>query len=1006
MSPRQRGRTAAPFSLALLLSLAAAINAGSSVPCVIPATAAGVAETDIPTLRACFSAVPANATTTQQTLETARGIVSTYSFTDLLKETGPPWQLRIDAQALLDDLGRAGFSGDFELHEALNNLFASFHDAHTQYLKPACYSADVLQPVGLTATLVANRLVLRTASLLLRGVDVTARYAPDFPTGAEIVAIDGVGALTALNRFAESIPDGSDAASRFTAVINRQAFSYRNTMQRQVPTAANVSWTLRDATGNTTTYPVPWRVYVAPSDSVANFTRSCVRVVQPAANCSAASAHDPANPLQALARRLAAQLDDSGVFANGTHPGLGRDVDDLSGRGSGTTSPHAEGSRVRHIDTLLRELQYLAGLPPGVQRLWEPILAIRAVHGELRAETERRRRLQGGTLGPSVGDLEALATLQQLPASAWAAAGLHAGVWAAGAAGAVAPYAAAVLASASSGRLSTQQVMQLLQPAEKAAAVPSLALGADGLSLADVISAGVVASGSVQVLSDRSGTMGTLLLWDSGLQALRLRVSTFLPPAVSACSSGLGPCATAAQLAAYSRCVGTAADGFLAAVSTDVWSNWASLGAKALLVDLTSNGGGFVSLGQATMLSLVAALYRAPYAANPVFDVRSSPLYASTLAFLQANPAVNDTTPSLTGYYRVTSISSPPAGSTLTRGGLTTAPVRRADVSWYSPGSPMYRGPGVSAYSVPMSLFDSGSVQAYAVAAPPVPLDSSNLVLLTDGLCGSMCGQFLRTLHVQGLARVLGVGGLPGSPGDTTSFIGGFVLDSNALGQGLAAMSAAGWVPPPNVSVIRQQAHSGYWTVNFGAMEALVDPSAYEQYRSKPADLQLHVWGSLATASNDAALRSAAAALLAMPVQQPDGTFVSGADLGGGSTRESEYRAAAIALGALCVVLGLCLTTSCVLLTLPELRKSVSHRCRGCCFARSSVTGRRTVWGGGSMWVPNEAAGGMPAGVVLMGSAPFGRASSAGAPSGAGPARPSTCAAPTPASGRPQVAQV
>jgi hypothetical protein len=579
-------------------------------------------------------------------------------------------------------------------------------------------------------------------------------------------------------------------------------------------------------------------------------------------------------------------------------------------------------------------------------------------------------------------------------------------VWAAGVAGAVAPYAAAVLASASSGRLSQQQVVRLLQQAEESV-VPSLALGADGLPLADALFAGVTASGSVQVLSDRSGTMGTLLLWDSGLEALRLRLSTFLPPAVSACSSGLGPCATAAQLAAYSRCVGTAADGFLAAVSTDVWTNWASLGAKALLVDLTSNGGGFVSLGQATMLSLVAALYRAPYAANPVFDVRSSPLYASTLAFLQANPAVNDTTPSLTGYYRVTSISPPSAGSTLTRGGLTTAPVRRSDLSWYSPGRPMYRGPGASAFSVPMSLFDSGSVQAYAVAPPPVPLDSSNLVLLTDGLCGSMCGQFLRTLHVQGLARVLGVGGLPGSPGDTTSFIGGFVLDSNALGQGLAAMSAAGWVPPPNVSVIRQQAHSGYWTVNFGAMEALVDPSAYEQYRSKPADLQLHVWGSLATASNDAALRSAAAALLAMPVQQPDGTFASGADLGGGSSSDSEYRAAAIALGALCVALALGLAASCVLLTLPDLRKAVSHRCRGCCFARSSVTGRRTVWGGGSMWVPNEAAGVMPAGVVLMGSAPFGRASTHGAASGAGPARASsTCAPPSTASGRPHVALV
>lgn len=124
--------------------LAAASCANAAVCTFNVTTGSAVATTTLPELLSCYLAVPLNASTARQTLETARAVLDSYSYTDLLRETGQPWNQRIDAYGALPNIAsavEAGLNGsttpgaittDFEMHEAIGSLFGSFNDAHTQ----------------------------------------------------------------------------------------------------------------------------------------------------------------------------------------------------------------------------------------------------------------------------------------------------------------------------------------------------------------------------------------------------------------------------------------------------------------------------------------------------------------------------------------------------------------------------------------------------------------------------------------------------------------------------------------------------------------------------------------------------------------------------------------------------------------------------------------------------------------------------------------------------------
>ena len=75
------------------------------------------------------------------------------------------------------------------------------------------------------------------------------------------------------------------------------------------------------------------------------------------------------------------------------------------------------------------------------------------------------------------------------------------------------------------------------------------------------------------------------------------------------------------------------------------------------------------------------------------------------------------------------------------------------------------------------------------VVRDATPLNGTNLLLVTDGLCGSMCGQFHDTLRAQAGARTLVLGGMPGAGSRPTTFEGGFV--ENGLDRLMTAVETA-----------------------------------------------------------------------------------------------------------------------------------------------------------------------------------------------------------------------
>jgi hypothetical protein len=262
--------------------------------------------------------------------------------------------------------------------------------------------------------------------------------------------------------------------------------------------------------------------------------------------------------------------------------------------------------------------------------------------------------------------------------------------------------------------------------------------------------------------------------------------------------------------------------------------------ASVMIWDVTFNTGGYVWLGFHVMLALSKHLHYNGDIVAGTYDLRYSPLYDSILQFLAENPDVDDAYPYMTGLI-------------LTETGNY---VDRSDTSWYSTGRTTAQAAGQIRVSKPFALYD---VYNMTTAVPRVTLDASNLVLITDGLCGSMCAQFLTVLHSNGLARVVQMGGLLGLPGNTNSFAGGGVADLDELADGMASFVDAGWVPPK--PIIRSFDTTASFSMNLETRHSTRSISKYLQFDPRPADLHVYAWGDTSTDAMSELLLSAVSAV-------------------------------------------------------------------------------------------------------------------------------------------------
>jgi hypothetical protein len=83
-------RTGRPWWCAVSVAVAGMVGAAAQDPCAsLPAEASHAA------VMACVRALPVNATSANATLDFVAAMLETYSYVNLLRGTGPPWQMRV-----------------------------------------------------------------------------------------------------------------------------------------------------------------------------------------------------------------------------------------------------------------------------------------------------------------------------------------------------------------------------------------------------------------------------------------------------------------------------------------------------------------------------------------------------------------------------------------------------------------------------------------------------------------------------------------------------------------------------------------------------------------------------------------------------------------------------------------------------------------------------------------------------------------------------------------------
>lgn len=316
------------------------------------------------------------------------------------------------------------------------------------------------------------------------------------------------------------------------------------------------------------------------------------------------------------------------------------------------------------------------------------------------------------------------------------------------------------------------------------------------------------------------------------VNSIIVRLSTFGPPGFEQCSGLIAnACPTQKRIDAYNTCAQDAMNQFLGTASLQVAQEYQAREATALIIDAMSNPGGIVVLGQLLLMLLFEDIHRKPHSASSLYDMQASAMFTDI------------------GQWSMRTKKAVPgfalADNLLDRTGQPTSYANgsMAAMDWYSPGETLRRGAGADPYTQPFVLWDTGAM-AKKLSAPAVRFDHTNTLMLTDGLCGSTCAQFLQAAVDANATRVLGVGGVPWLGMDSTSFLGGFIAQGvgSMLSQARAA-AAQGWTPstaaaaaPPGIPTT---ADFGW---NWGVARSRTRPDQPAQFVATPPDARLAAW--------------------------------------------------------------------------------------------------------------------------------------------------------------------
>mmetsp|Transcript_20191 Transcript_20191/g.34062 ORF Transcript_20191/g.34062 Transcript_20191/m.34062 type:complete len:609 (-) Transcript_20191:42-1868(-) len=268
----------------------------------------------------CLNSIPFNRAWANATIDVVTQSLENFGFGALYHATGPPYSINLDimgelanTQAMIDV---DAFANDLDFQEHVQNVFQLTLDAHTRYRKPACYTANFVQPFAFDIQVVPGSSPDNGSSqnpavtsmdteprLFIMENLYTEQYLVQYPEapnladylGQEILLLDGLEATTAIAQWGDSHETRSNnAGARFNSAV--RSYLYRSSQQSSILPMTDLQVTLVNGTELT----LPW--LAAYSDGLAD---PSVCAAPPADTVSTTAEETPA-PVRPLTRAQAA----------------------------------------------------------------------------------------------------------------------------------------------------------------------------------------------------------------------------------------------------------------------------------------------------------------------------------------------------------------------------------------------------------------------------------------------------------------------------------------------------------------------------------------------------------------------------------------------------------------------------------------------------------------------------------------------------------------------------
>ena len=263
----------APLAAALYLTICLLPLLASATPCTqLPRCAkvdprgnpAPCFTADFASVLACARSIAPRADWHRSTIAALLTGLDNYGFRQLVRRSGPPYNVAIDVVAALNATLAKTYAAEVDFHEDVQTALTALHDAHTSYyIKPFCFGrAALLSPF------------VFEVAVDTEGVSVTLApsaffndYTGVFPQLAatmhaalnrKVALLDGLETVTALSAWGDAAVGASnDASARFNDAV--RSFLYRPLSIMHWPSSSAIVLTLDNAAAGEQLV-VPWLI--------------------------------------------------------------------------------------------------------------------------------------------------------------------------------------------------------------------------------------------------------------------------------------------------------------------------------------------------------------------------------------------------------------------------------------------------------------------------------------------------------------------------------------------------------------------------------------------------------------------------------------------------------------------------------------------------------------------------------------------------------------------------